>query len=60
MICWLFFRTVTPEDKSFALGIQFMLFRVLGKQKKLIMQNEHMSYSNRNMLQPKAGMRALS
>ncbi|MCJ8740615.1 hypothetical protein PDJAM_G00060950 [Pangasius djambal] len=22
-------RTVTPEDKSFALGIQFMLFRVL-------------------------------
>lgn len=27
----LFFRTVQPEDKSFAVGIQFMLLRVLGK-----------------------------
>jgi len=29
---------VAPEDKSFALGIQFMLFRVLGKKEKSIMQ----------------------
>lgn len=36
---WCLFRTVTPQDKSFALGIQFMLFRVLGKQKILFMQN---------------------
>lgn len=39
-IFWLLFRTVTPQDKSFALGIQFMLFRVLGKRKKLLMQKD--------------------
>lgn len=27
----LLFRSIQPEDKSFAVGIQFMLLRVLGK-----------------------------
>lgn len=29
----LFFRSIQPEDKSFAVGMQFMLLRVLGKLK---------------------------
>lgn len=33
----LFFRSIQPEDKSFAVGIQFMLLRVLGKLKSVEM-----------------------
>lgn len=33
----LFFRSIQPEDKSFAVGIQFMLLRVLGKLKRVEM-----------------------
>lgn len=32
-----FFRSIQPEDKSFAVGIQFMLLRVLGKLKRVEM-----------------------
>lgn len=31
------FRSIQPEDKSFAVGIQFMLLRVLGKLKRVEM-----------------------
>lgn len=32
-----FFRSIQPEDKSFAVGIQFMLLRILGKLKSVEM-----------------------